>query len=210
MKYIKWFAVWLIATSAWAGDIEKGKEASKLCQACHMENGSGKDNGQAESWPRLAGLSEVYFIKQLQDIKSGKRFAPSMNAFVKMLDDQQIADLASYYASLPVPENTWEVKATPEQLQLGEKLAVRGDWNRYLPPCASCHGVNNEGVGDVFPPLAGQPAGYIAKQLQLWKTDQRQNDTNQLMISIAKRLTDEDIQAVSAWLASQKLTGEKK
>lgn len=208
MNMIKWLIPLVLIPSAWAGDIEKGKETAKLCQACHMENGGGKDNGQMESWPRLAGLSEAYFIKQLQDIKNEKRFAPSMVPFVKMLSDEQIADVASYYASLPVP-SAFPNEATPEQLQLGEKLATRGDWNRYLPPCASCHGVNNAGVGDVFPSLVGQPAGYIAKQLQLWKDDKRQNDTNQLMISIAKRLTDEDIQAVSKWLANQKVGGDK-
>lgn len=102
---------------------------------------------------------------------------------------------------MPQPE------ASPELLAHGEKLALRGDWDRYLPPCISCHGPDNQGAGDIFPGIAGQHAPYLRKQLELWQQDERKNDVNQLMTSIAKRLTAEDIQAVSLWLARQKPQG---
>lgn len=209
MKTVIALAIGMAAVSVWAqGDPAKGKEAAVVCQACHMENGGGKDNGDIESWPRLAGLPAAYLTKQMQDFKSGSRQAPSMIPFANMLTDEQVADVSAYYASLPPPESDVPA-ADPAVLAHGEKLAIRGDWDRYLPPCMACHGPGNNGAGDIFPALAGQHAGYLKKQLQVWQQDQRQNDVNQLMASIAKRMTPEDIEAVSLWLAAQKPQGGK-
>ncbi|MDO4777877.1 MAG: c-type cytochrome [Cardiobacteriaceae bacterium] len=209
MKTVIALAIGIAAVSVWAqGDPVKGQEAAVVCQACHMENGGGRDNGETESWPNLAGLPAAYLVKQMQDFKNGSRQAPSMIPFANMLTDEQVADVSAYYASLPQPAS--EVPAAdPAVLAHGEKLATRGDWDRYLPPCAACHGPGNHGAGDIFPALAGQHAGYLKKQLQLWQQDQRQNDVNQLMASIAKRMTPEDIEAVSLWLAAQKPQGGK-
>lgn len=196
----------------WAqvGQIEEGQKAAAVCVACHMAQGEGKDNGTVESWPRLAGLSADYIVKQLQDMKNGTRQAPSMLAFVNMLSEQQMLDIAAYYASLPVAETAELAPVDEALLAHGEKLALRGDWDRYIPPCMSCHGADNTGVGKHFPNIAGQHAGYLRKQLQLWQEDKRQNDVNQLMQVVAKRLTAEDIEAVSQWLARQNGQGAQK
>lgn len=203
-------AVGFALLPCWAditGDPDRGKETAVLCSACHQENGAGKDNsGEAESWPRLAGLPAAYLHKQMLDIKNGEREAPSMTAFANMLDEQQIADISAYYAALPIPDIE-SIEADAALLAHGEKLAMRGDWDRYLPPCVACHGPDNRGAGDIFPPLAGQHAHYLQKQLQLWESGQRRNDVNELMLSIAKRLTPEDIQAVSLYLAAQAAQG---
>lgn len=194
------------AVRAQSGDPVKGKEAAIVCQACHMEDGGGKDNGDIESWPRLAGLPAAYLHKQMLDFKNGSREAPSMMPFANLLDDAQLADVSAYYASLPAP--TPSLPAADAALMAhGEKLALRGDWDRYLPPCMSCHGPGNRGAGDIFPGIAGQHAGYLQKQLQLWQQDARRNDVNQLMSVIAKRLTAEDIAAVTLWLAHQQPQG---
>lgn len=209
MKAMTALLIGLAATPLWAqvGNSAKGQESVMLCVACHLENGGGKDNGEAvESWPRLAGLPEAYLTKQLHDIKNGTRQAPTMLAFANMLTDEQMADLSAYYAQLPPPDMP-PPEATPEILAHGEKLALRGDWDRYLPPCMSCHGPNNQGAGNIFPGIAGQHAPYLRKQLELWQQDERKNDVNQLMTVIAKRLTAEDIQAVTLWLARQKPQG---
>ena len=208
MKTVIALATTLAIMPVWAqsGDPGKGKEAAVVCQACHMENGGGKDNGDIESWPRLAGLPAAYLAKQMRDFRNGNRQAPSMAPFANMLTDEQIANVSAYYASLPPPDSDI-TGADAATLAHGEKLAMRGDWDRYLPPCMSCHGPGNRGAGDIFPPLAGQHAGYLRKQLQQWQQDQRQNDVNQLMTAIAKRLTPEDIEAVSLWLAAQTAQG---
>ena len=95
------------------------------------------------------------------------------------------------------------VTASEEQLALGKKLALEGDWDNYLPPCSSCHGPNNQGVDGTFPGIAGQHASYLKQQLELWQQGQRTSDPVQLMEAIAKRLSPEQIEAVAAYLASQ-------
>ncbi|MDO5090440.1 MAG: c-type cytochrome [Cardiobacteriaceae bacterium] len=209
MKTMMVLAAGLAAASVWAhGDPAKGKEAAVVCQTCHMENGGGKDNGDIESWPRLAGLPAAYLEKQMQDFKSGSREAPTMIPFANLLTDEQLADVSAYYATLPPPASEAPPAGAARRAH-GAKLAPRGDGDRYLPPCAACHGPGNQGAGDIFPALAGQHAGYLKKQLQLWQEDKRQNDINQLMLSIAKRLTPEDIDAVAHWLAAQPAQGEQ-
>lgn len=193
-----------------AADEDLGQQTAQLCSACHLPDGAGKDNANAESWPRLAGLDADYLYQQLLSFKDGSRFAPSMMPFVNMLDDKQMRAVTKYYANLPVPE-IQGTEGDEKQLALGEKLATRGDWQRYIPPCQSCHGPNNLGVGSTFPAIAGQHASYIETQIHRWQEDQRKNDPDQLMVSIAKRMTPEDIQAVAAWLSQQpgvKTTGE--
>lgn len=183
-------------------DIERGKEASVLCTACHKVDGGGQENDTAESWPRIAGLNADYIIKQIQDIKNGSRETITMMPFANLLTEQQLVDLAAYYASLPVPELV--VKDYPaERLAKGRELVLLGDWERFITPCATCHGPDNQGVGSQFPPIANQHAGYIKQQLTFWQEGKRHNDNNELMVSIAKRLTPEDIEAIAAYLSQQ-------
>jgi cytochrome c553 len=85
----------------------------------------------------------------------------------------------------------------------GARLATRGQWSKGVPACVQCHGPGGVGIGDHFPALAGQPAGYIASQLKAWQAGTRKNDPIELMRHVAAQLTDSDIQAVSNWFAAQ-------
>src|SRR5690625_7512810 len=107
-----------------------------------------------------------------------------MLPFANMLDDQQIADVAAYYAQLPVTEAQGG-EADEALLARGEQLAMVGDWDRYIVSCKSCHGPRNEGAGDVFPGIASQHAGYIESQLRAWQADERDNDPQNLKIGRA-------------------------
>lgn len=189
---------------AQSGDPQRGKTAAVVCTSCHQPDGSGKDNAETESWPRLAGLNAEYLARQLRDFKSGQRNNPTMLAFANMLDEQQILDVAAYYSQLPVPDVQGR-EATQEALALGRKLVKRGDWDRYIPPCVSCHGPQVQGVGAPFPALAGQHAGYIEQQLMAWRNGTRRNDPLHLMLAVAERMNEADIKAVAAWLSQQKL-----
>lgn len=126
-----------------------------------------------------------------------------MMPFASMLNEQQAKDVAVYYSELPAQGGKFDEGATEEELAHGEKLATLGDWDRYIVPCKTCHGPDNLGVGESFPRLAGQHAGYIADQLKAWQSGKRDNDPQHLMLAIAERLNDEDIRAVSQWLARQ-------
>lgn len=185
------------------GDAERGRAAAATCTACHQADGSGMNVPNGESWPRLAGLNADYIAKQLHDFKTGQRQNATMVTFANMLDDQQIADVAEYYSQMPVTPGQGGVEADEALLARGQQLAERGDWNAYIVSCQSCHGPGGKGVGSTFPGVASQHAGYISAQLRAWKNETRSNDPQNLMGAIAKRMSDNDIQAVSAWYATQ-------
>ncbi|QTP55933.1 cytochrome c4 [Billgrantia sulfidoxydans] len=187
------------------GNPQRGETAAAACVACHQADGSGKHMDGGESWPRLAGLDAAYIAKQLQDFKAGRRQNATMQPFANMLDDQQVADVAAYYSQLPVTEAGGGGDADEALLARGEQLAQRGDWNAYIVSCKSCHGPGNQGAGSTFPGIASQHAGYIETQLRTWQTGERDNDPQNLMGSIAKRMSDADIRAVAAWLSRQHL-----
>lgn len=155
-------------------DVERGAGAAALCSACHQSDGSGLNVPGGESWPRLAGLDAGYLAKQLHDYKSGKRINASMMPFATMLNDQQILDVAAYYASLPATAGTGGENADEATLKRGKQLAERRDWSDYIVSCKSCHGPDNQGAGAVFPGIAGQHAGYLEAQLKAWQTGNRQ------------------------------------
>lgn len=197
------FGLAISSASALEGDAQAGKEAAAMCVACHQADGGGKNIPGGESWPSLAGLDANYLYKQLQDVKSGARISPTMLPFVNMFNDQQMKDVSVYYSQLPAVQGEGGKDASKEELAHGKKLALEGDWTRYIVPCKSCHGPDNQGAGSSFPSLAGQHAGYIANQLHAWQEGKRNNDPQHLMLAIAERLNDEDIRAVSAWLSLQ-------
>lgn len=185
------------------GDSERGAAAAVTCTACHQADGSGMNIPGGESWPRLAGLDAEYISKQLHDFQNGRRQSLSMEPFANMLDEQQIADVALYYSEMDVTPAQGGGDADETLLVRGEKLALQGDWDAYIVSCRSCHGPNGNGVGSDFPAIASQHAGYISDQLHAWKNNERSNDPQNLMGAIAKRMSDEDIRAVSAWYAQQ-------
>lgn len=185
------------------GDAKAGEQTAAVCVACHQADGSGMNISGGESWPKLAGVNANYLYKQLVDIKAGKRQSPTMMPFVGMFDEQQLKNVSLYYSQLAPTAGEGGEDASDEQLALGEKLATQGDWDRYIVPCSSCHGPDNLGAGDHFPAIAGQHAGYISDQLRAWKSGKRDNDSQHLMLAIAERMTDADIDAVAKWLSRQ-------
>lgn len=182
--------------------VMQGDGSGAPCLACHGMDGAGNDAG---GFPRLAGLDVEYLAKQMHDYNRGVRVSPIMQPNVDNLSEQQILDVAAYYASQPIPA----VKApdvSDDVMALGEKLATRGDWSKHLPSCNSCHGPGNAGVGTAFPGIAGQHPTYIRQQLKAWQNGSRHNDPVQLMTGITERLTDAEIEAVAAYLAAQSVT----
>jgi len=173
------------------------------CIACHGVDGAGQE--QAGN-PRLAGLDTAYLEKQLDDFASGTRGSAVMQPNASALSTDERHALALYYSRLPLPP-ALATPATPMPPadSLGARLATRGDWDRDVPGCVQCHGPAGVGVGAHFPPLAGQPAAYLAAQLQAWQQGTRHNDPLQLMQHLSTALSAQDIRAVSAWFAAQPL-----
>ncbi|MGY2173646.1 c-type cytochrome [Pseudomonas azotoformans] len=171
------------------------------CVACHGADGAGM---AAAGFPRLAGLSATYVRKQLEDFKSGSRSNPVMQPLANALTDAEIEAVSRALAAMPsaVPQAVYRSEMP---INAAQKLAQQGAWERQIPACSSCHGPAGTGVGDAFPPLAGQPAAYLAAQLTAWQNGTRHNDPNDLMGHIAKSLTAEEVQGVAQYFASLKL-----
>ncbi|MCC5792734.1 MAG: cytochrome c4 [Legionellaceae bacterium] len=177
-----------------AGDIAAGKAKTEACVACHTESG----NSSNPIWPNLAGQHAGYLYKQLQDYqKADGRDNEVMRGIVANLSAQDMADLAAYYASLPVAE-----AATPEQyVERGEQLYRGGDRKAGISACIACHGPRGKGNSQAhFPLVSGQHAAYTIEQLQLFKEGKRHNDLNAMMRDISQRMSPEDMEAVAYYM----------
>ena len=172
-----------------------GNDSTWACASCHGANGQG-----AGLTPGLAGLSEDYIAKQLRDFKSGSRSNESMRYVANGLSEDEIAQVANYYANLRRGTEV-AVDLGGDQAH-GEALHRTGDWKRDIPACASCHGQNGEGVGTQFPKLAGQQPEYIFHQLISWKGGYRHNSPQSLMDDIASRLSEQDMRDVAQYFGS--------
>jgi thiosulfate dehydrogenase len=169
------------------------------CSTCHGPDGGG-DN--ASGFPRLAGLAAGYIEKQLHAFAKGEIRNPVMTGMASGLTEQQIRDVAQYYASLPPAT---QAKA-PESVSTGtgEALATLGNMaGRGIPACNQCHGPGGQGLGGVFPPLAGQPATYIKAQIAAWKAGVRSGDPLGMMAHVASLLTESETASVAAYYAAQ-------
>ena len=195
-----------IAATPQTGDINAGKTLANQgggtaapCMTCHGANGEGM---AISNFPRLAGASEYYIRKQLEDFKSGKRQQAVMQPMAAGLNDQQILDVSAYYASLPKQTLPEPATVDAKIYAAGEQLAEQGDVERQLVACANCHGPRGIGLPPAIPALIGQSSGYITAQLNAWQQGQRKNDDGGLMTEVASNLTAEDIAAVAAYYST--------
>ncbi|PYY88612.1 cytochrome c4 [Pseudomonas sp. TKO26] len=170
------------------------------CLACHGADAMGL---APAGFPRLAGLPAGYLAKQLHDFRSGARNNPVMQPLAKALSEEEITAVTATLAAMPGPQ-TLQTHRSQSASGVGERLALRGAWERQVPECVSCHGPGGVGVGVAFPPLAGQPASYLVAQLNAWRDGTRHNDPNDLMGHVAKSLTGDEVTAVADYFAQLK------
>lgn len=177
------------------------------CASCHGASGEGN---AAAGFPRLAGASAAYLDAQLNAFANGQRPSPVMAPFAKMMAPEQRAAVAQYFSRLPAPPvHDLQSAASASPGNTGAWLATRGRWEQGLPACAQCHGPGGAGVGVAFPPLAGQPASYVSAQLHAWQKGQRPPGPLALMPTIAGKLSDADIAAVSDYYAGKTVAGNE-
>jgi len=177
---------------------EGNGKGALACMSCHGQDGAGV---AATGFPRLAGLNADYLAKQLQDMQKGSRSNPTMQPVAKALSSEEIIAVAKYYAALPIIA-TKEPVAGVSLLKGGEQLARYGKWSRGVPACFQCHGSEGRGVGSHFPGITAQSAVYLANQLRSWKAGSRKNDPQGLMKAVAVQLSEDEMKAVAAYLAS--------
>lgn len=180
-------------------------QGALACISCHGDRGQG--NATA-GYPYLAGQPADYLMKQLRDFASGQRLNPVMQPFAKALSKKEIKAVALYYAGLPfVPPTANASSKIPSES--GERLATRGKWSVGVPACFQCHGDRGQGIAPVFPAISGQSAAYIKKQLEHWRQGERTNDPVGLMQAVVSKLNQEEIAAVSHYLASHSPVAKK-
>jgi cytochrome c553 len=182
------------------GDINKGKELAESCKSCHGDKGQGmkeesRDDETLPAIPALAGQVATYTYKQLRDYFNGSRSHDQMTGVAKGLTEQDAANLAVWFNSLPAQEN----KSSSRNLARAEKMVEQGDGKRILPPCFVCHGGKGQGEKQDIPALAGQQADYFTRTLLDYKNGQRHNDIYSRMRLIAQQLSEEEIKELAQY-----------
>lgn len=178
-----------------SGDSARGQQLAAGCASCHGAQGV----SATYDYPHLAGQLATYTYKQLRDYKDGTRRQPVMSALVADLSNQDMADLAAWYASLPLAPPPGTIT---EADSLAITLVTQGDGKRLLPPCASCHGARGEGAVVDVPALAGQSAPYLKATMHAYRTGQRANDIYARMRSMAQVLSEEEISALARYYSN--------
>ncbi|MGF6611260.1 cytochrome c553 [Paraburkholderia sp. WSM4175] len=150
--------------------------------------------------PALAGQNADVTYKELRDFQSGQRQSAVMQAIIAGRSDQDLHDLAAYYASLPFPAAAEKTRAGEGPDATATRLVMQGDPQRNIAPCAACHGqLDRKGAA---PWLGGRSAAYLAAQLQAFASGARRNDINEQMRNVARQMTPEEINAVARYYAA--------
>jgi cytochrome c553 len=185
------------SVSAENGNPIDGKTKSEACIACHGVDG----NAITPIWPKIAGLSQAYSMKQLMDFQkgeSGPRYNPTMYGIVQNLTAQDFADLTAYYATQTMSIGA----AQSDKVALGQQIFRGGNLATGVPACAACHGPTGAGNSlALFPRLGGQNSEYIIAQMNNFRNNLRSNDANSIMRNIASKMTDKEIEAVASYVA---------
>ena len=203
------------------GKAGPGKEKAASCAGCHGEDG----NSTVPSFPKLAGQHEGYLVKQLKAFKAGERNAPMMAPLAMGLDDKTMEEIAAYYAAqrlapnpppvLPASDDEDDDKPakTDEEkkaelanlIEQGSDLYRNGNLEREVSACVACHGPYAEGNRPAaYPALHSQHPDYLIKTLTDFKNGIRSSNRENMMYMIAKKMTDEDIKAVSYYISTMK------
>ncbi len=193
-------ATWLAAPALAAAppaaskpDLAKGQAtATQVCSACHTADGS---RGSPAN-PILAGQHPEYLVKQLQEFKSGKRNNAIMKGFATTLSDDDMKNVAAFYASKSAKPGFAKNK---ELVKLGEKIYRGGIADKAVPACAGCHSPNGAGIPAQYPRVGGQHGDYTEAQLVAFRSGARGN--NAQMTAIAAKLSDVEMKAVADYIA---------
>ena len=196
------------------GNINAGKHKAESCASCHGDNG----NSMVATFPKLAQQHSSYIERQLRAFKDGSRNDPMMSAMALALTDEDMADISAYYAAQKISENAMPVLADDDEdekptgkkdiqtlIARGSDLYRNGNLTSEVSACIACHGPFGEGNKPAsFPALKSQHADYLIKALTDFKSGSRSNNPENIMHMIAKKMTDEEIKAVSYRISMMK------
>lgn len=194
-----WASAGFAANDMPEGNAAEGEKNVAVCGACHGPDGNGMS-----PFPKLAGQGEKYLYKQLVDVRDGARVIPTMAGQLDGKSNQELADIAAFYAAQPRTLGNTD----PELVELGQQIYRAGVASRGVAACSACHSPTGQGNAPAgYPALSGQHAQYIADQLRAYRQGYedpagRTNDGDtKIMRSIAFGLSDKEIEAVASYAA---------
>ena len=177
------------------GDATAGQGKAAACGACHGMDGNSTD----PQYPKLAGQSEQYIVRQLENFKSGRRQNPIMLGMATPLSEQDMHDIGAYFASKTALPGV----ADQALVEHGQQLFREGDVKRGIPACMACHSIDGRGnPGAMYPQLQSQHAQYVEATLKAWHdgTSWGTDAHSQVMPSIAQKLDANDIAALASYV----------
>lgn len=170
------------------------------CTGCHGVAGRGVENVY---FPRLAGKPSGYLYNQLVAFRDGRRKYVPMNYLLAYLPDAYLRQMADYFAAQNPPPLVIAAPAPPESLLIqGRLIASTGVPGRRIPSCTACHGIELAGREPGIPGLLGLRADYVSAQLGAWRYGVRTALAPDCMQLVSSSLTEPEVAAVSAYLAS--------
>jgi cytochrome c553 len=172
----------------------------QACTGCHGREGRAASDGY---YPRIAGKPAGYLYNQLLNFRAGRRGYALMTALLDPLSDAYLGEIAAYFAALELPYPPPQPPSAPALLERGRALVLHGDATRRVPACIACHGERLTGVAPSIPGLLGLPRDYLNGQFGNWRNGSRHAKEPDCMAEVARRLANEDIAALSQWLAAQ-------
>jgi cytochrome c553 len=176
------------------------------CTGCHGKDGRAVGNVY---FPRIAGKPAGYLYNQLRNFRDGRRSYGLMTGMVQVLSDAYLLEIAQHFAALDLPyPPPATAKLSAQAAATAQALVERGDAQRQLPACSSCHGAALTGVAPNVPGVLGLPRDYLNAQLGAWKSGQRHAAAPDCMAQVARLLTVDEVAAISAWLAAQTLPAD--
>jgi len=179
------------------------------CASCHARFDPQGNPVNDSYFPRISGKPAGYLYHQLQNFREGRRQYPLMTYLVDHMPDAYLREIAGHFAAQPPAAHAAQASgATPDVLERGRQLVVNGDSARKIPACVACHGQKLTGVEPAIPGLLGLPRDYVNAQFGAWRNGARRAHAPDCMATITSRLTLDEVNAVSNYLASQPVPGD--
>lgn len=171
------------------GNTLRGEQLSQTCLGCHGAPGL-RNPGPVYDIPMIGGQHPEYIISALQAYKNKDRSHGTMQAQASNLSDQDMRDIGAFFGAMKGNSQPSEVNTS--KAELGQEISMR--------VCTSCHTANGDSDNAQFPKLAGQYESYLKQALKDYRSKSRKNA---VMAVYASELTIQEIEALSAWFASQ-------
>lgn len=168
-------------TTQGEGDINVGRRLSEPCESCHGVDGNAKN----PSMPTLAGQDAKYFIKAMTHYKDGTRKDQKMFEAVEALSEQDMIDLATYYAA-------------QEPRRRDVRMPLKS--TEWITRCERCHGIDGNSSDPRYPMLAGQDEIYLRNMMKAYATGALESST---MYAMAASLSEMDIKRIAAYFSTQ-------